>query len=77
MKWRDFGFGLAFTMALLPLAASVLWQSGLSPDLAAWFPLVFVFGLVPLIDVWAAARCRTGTRPPRLDCWNHAAIFAS
>ncbi|MGB8633834.1 MAG: alkane 1-monooxygenase [Rhodanobacteraceae bacterium] len=50
MKWRDFGFLLAFTMALLPLAAKALWQSGLSPDLAAWFPLAFVFGLVPLID---------------------------
>jgi len=51
MRVRDAGFLLAFTTALLPMGALALARQGLALDLAVWFPLAFIFGVVPLIDV--------------------------
>ncbi|MEO6926652.1 MAG: alkane 1-monooxygenase [Rhodanobacter sp.] len=50
MRLRDFGFLLAFSTALLPWGARSLAHAGVPLDLAAWFPLVFTFGVVPLLD---------------------------
>lgn len=50
MRLRDAGFLLAFSTALLPWGARSLAQRGVPLDLAAWFPLAFIFGVVPVID---------------------------
>lgn len=50
MRLRDAGFLLAFSTALLPLGTPALAKLGLPMDLAAWFPLVFIFGIVPWLD---------------------------
>ena len=50
MRPRDLGFLLAFSTALLPWGAYSLARAGLPLDLATWFPLLFIFGIVPLID---------------------------
>ncbi len=50
MKLRDAGFLLAFSTALLPLASVWLISLGVPANLAAWFPLLFIFGVVPVID---------------------------
>ncbi len=50
MRLRDLGFLFAFSTALLPWGSRALAGSGVPLDLAAWFPLVFIFGVVPLID---------------------------
>ncbi|MEO8458959.1 MAG: alkane 1-monooxygenase [Dokdonella sp.] len=50
MHPRDLGFLLPFTHALLPAAALALLPLSVPIALAAWLPLVFTFGLVPLID---------------------------
>lgn len=50
MRLRDLGFLLAFSTALLPSGTLALAAAGIPLDLAAWFPLGFIFGIVPLID---------------------------
>lgn len=50
---RDLGFLLPFTHALLPPLALVMAGAGVPLDVAAWFPVVFIFGLVPLLDALA------------------------
>lgn len=50
MRTRDLGFLLAFSTALLPAGAWQLVRAGVSPALAAWFPLLFIFGVVPVLD---------------------------
>ncbi|WEN15504.1 alkane 1-monooxygenase [Rhodanobacter sp. AS-Z3] len=50
MRLRDLGFLLAFSTALLPWGARSLGRAGVPLDLATWFPLLFIFGIVPLID---------------------------
>ena len=50
MRMRDLGFLLAFSTALLPLGSLLLARHGVPLDLAAWYPLAFIFGLVPVID---------------------------
>jgi alkane 1-monooxygenase len=50
MRWRDLGFALPFTLALLPWAAVALIDAGVSPGLAAWLPLVVIFVVLPLLD---------------------------
>ena len=50
MHMRDLGFLLPFTTALLPPLALVMASTGVPLDGAAWFPLVFIFGVVPLFD---------------------------
>ena len=50
MRLRDAGFVLAFSTALLPLGTPALAQLGLPLNLAAWFPLFFIFGIVPWLD---------------------------
>ena len=51
MRWRDLGFVLPFGLALLPLAAVALVTRGVPADLAAWLPLLVIFGVLPLLDV--------------------------
>ncbi|HEU4669139.1 MAG TPA: alkane 1-monooxygenase [Dyella sp.] len=50
MRTRDFGFLLAFSTACLPACGLQLARLGVPPDLAAWFPVLFIFGVVPWID---------------------------
>ncbi|GAB2512826.1 alkane 1-monooxygenase [Lysobacter humi (ex Lee et al. 2017)] len=48
--WKRLGFLLVFVVpALMPAAAWLGAASG-RPDLAAWFPLVFLFVLLPVVD---------------------------
>lgn len=63
MRTRDLGFLLAFTTALLPAGAWQLMRAGVPPDLAAWFPVVFVFGAVPLIDAMCGDERRNVSDP--------------
>ncbi len=51
MRMRDLGYLLVFVTATLPWQAEGLMRLGMAPDLAAWFPLVVIFGLVPLLDL--------------------------
>ncbi len=50
MRSRDLGFLLAFTTAVLPAGGLLLAQLGVPLDLAGWFPVIFIFGVVPWID---------------------------
>ena len=50
MRWRDLGYLTVFVTATLPWQATGLATLGLAPDLAAWWPLAVIYGLVPLLD---------------------------
>ncbi|MEO9079134.1 MAG: alkane 1-monooxygenase [Rhodanobacter sp.] len=50
MRLRDVGFLLAFSTDLLPLGSLALKQAGVPLELATWCPLLFIFGVVPLLD---------------------------
>ena len=63
MRIRDLGFLLPFTKALLPAAALGLWSLGVPLGLAAWFPLVFIFGVVPLLDAFLGNETGNWTTP--------------
>lgn len=70
MRLRDLGFLLAFSTALLPWGSLALARMGLPLDLAAWFPLVFIFGVVPWIDALCGderANWATAEQAARLD----------
>lgn len=60
MRIRDLGFLLAFTTALLPLGTPVLIDAGISVSLAVWFPLVFIFVVVPCIDALCGDELHNG-----------------
>ena len=60
MRARDLGFLLAFSTAWLPAGGLLLAQLGLPLNLAAWFPVMFIFGVVPWID----AACGLDTHNP-------------
>jgi alkane 1-monooxygenase len=47
---RDLGFLLPFTKAVVPALALGLWSRGMPLDLAAWMPLLYIFGVIPLLD---------------------------
>lgn len=50
-RLKALGYLLAFvTPALMPISASMAQSGTLAPDLAAWFPLLFLFVLLPLFD---------------------------
>jgi alkane 1-monooxygenase len=51
MRWRDLGYLTVFVTATLPWQAAGLAALGVAPDLAAWWPLAVIFGLVPLLDL--------------------------
>lgn len=49
-QWKRYGFLFVFVVpALMPIAAWLGESTG-QPELAAWFPLLFLFGLLPLAD---------------------------
>ncbi len=50
MRWRDIGFILPFGLALLPLAATASIAAGVSANLGAWLPIIFIFVVLPAID---------------------------
>jgi alkane 1-monooxygenase len=50
MRLRDTGYLLALSTALLPVGARVLIEHGVAPGLATWLPVVFIFGVIPLLD---------------------------
>ena len=77
MRLRDLGFLLAFSTALLPWGAVALARHGVPLDLAAWYPLAFIFGLVPLIDAaCAVSTSATGSTPRSGDSSRDAVISA-
>ncbi len=50
-RFKAFGYLLAFiTPALMPMSAWMIAHDGMRADLAAWFPLFFLFVLLPLAD---------------------------
>src|SRR5580765_1550251 len=51
MHLRDLGFVLPFGLALLPAGAVALIAAGWPASWGAWFPLLVIFGLLPIIDV--------------------------
>jgi len=50
MRRSHFGFLLTFALGLLPVAAVRLGVAGVPLDLAAWFPLFFIFVMLPVAD---------------------------
>jgi len=50
LRWRDLGFVLPFALALLPWAAVALTRSGWPVGACAWFTLLVIFGVLPLLD---------------------------
>ena len=56
---------LAFTTTLLPMGALALARQGLALDLAVWFSLAFIFGVVPLIDVLCGGERGNWATPER------------
>ncbi|MHB1272582.1 MAG: hypothetical protein ACYCZD_07405 [Rhodanobacter sp.] len=65
MSVRDAGFLLAFTTALLPMGTLALARQGLVLNLAVWFPLAFIFGMAPLIDVLCGVERGNWATPER------------
>jgi alkane 1-monooxygenase len=61
MTFKPFAYLLVFVVPALMPAAAWLAEHGGAPDLAAWFPLMFLFVLLPLVD-FAIGR---DTRNPR------------
>jgi len=51
MHLRDLGFVLPFGLALLPAGAVALIAAGWPASFGASFPLLVIFGLLPIIDV--------------------------
>jgi alkane 1-monooxygenase len=48
---KQAGFLLPFLAATLPFQAWQLARDGVPADLAAWFPVFVVFGVIPLLDL--------------------------
>jgi alkane 1-monooxygenase len=48
--WKPFGYLLLFLVPTLPLRANWLAEVAGWPDLAAWYPLIVLFVLVPVLD---------------------------
>ncbi|MEO8803802.1 MAG: alkane 1-monooxygenase [Rudaea sp.] len=63
MQLRDLGFLLPFSKALLPPLAVALAAVGVPLGLAAWFPFVFIFGVVPLFDLLCGKYTRNWITP--------------
>ena len=75
VRLHDLGYLLAFGTALLPWGALELHRLGLPLDLAAWFPLVFVFGVVPLIDFVCGLDRRNPADADEAAARGHALYF--
>jgi alkane 1-monooxygenase len=50
MRAKDVGYLAVFVAATLPTSVSWMVAHGVSPELAAYYPLLFVFVLVPIAD---------------------------
>jgi alkane 1-monooxygenase len=50
MRLRDLGFLLPFGLALLPAGAVALTAAGWPATLGAWFTLLVIFGVLPIVD---------------------------
>ena len=75
MRTRDLGFLLAFSTALLPAGAWQLMRFGVPPGLAAWFPGVFIFGVVPWIDALCGDERRNEEAPDAAARLENARYF--
>ncbi len=75
LRLHDLGYLLAFSTALLPWGALGLHRLGLPLDLAAWFPLVFAFGVVPLIDFVCGADRRNPADADEAAAREHELYF--
>ncbi len=75
LRLHDLGYLLALGIALLPWGALELHRLGLPLDLAAWFPLIFVFGVVPLIDVVCGLNRRNPADADEAAAREHAPYF--
>jgi alkane 1-monooxygenase len=51
MHLRDLGFVLPFGLALLPAGGVTLIGAGWPLTWGAWFPLLVIFGVLPVVDV--------------------------
>jgi len=60
MRARNLGFILPFGLALLPAGAVALIAAGWPASASAWFPLLVIFGVLPIVD----ASCGIETRNP-------------
>jgi alkane 1-monooxygenase len=50
MNWKALGYLLAFVTPLLPFCAMYFAVLGLNPNVATYFPLFFLFVLLPMLD---------------------------
>jgi alkane 1-monooxygenase len=75
MRLRDLGFLLAFSTALLPRGSLALGRLGVPPDLAAWYPLFFIFVLVPGIDAVCGDERRNWASPAQAGALENHAYF--
>ncbi|WP_431634928.1 alkane 1-monooxygenase [Dyella sp. KULCS107] len=75
MRTRDLGFLLAFSTALLPAGAWQLMRFGVPPGLAAWFPVGFIFGVVPWIDALCGDERRNEDDAAAVTRLEHAHYF--
>ncbi|HVB84979.1 MAG TPA: alkane 1-monooxygenase [Rhodanobacteraceae bacterium] len=75
LRLHDLGYLLALGTALLPWGALGLHRLGLPLDLAAWFPVLFVFGVVPLIDLAFGVDRRNPADADEAAAREHALYF--
>ncbi len=75
MRLRDAGFLLAFSTAALPWGALLLGRVGVPRDLAVWFPLVFIFGVVPGLDWLCGDERRNWETPAQAARLENARYF--
>lgn len=66
MNLHDAGFVLAFSTAALPWSSLALADAGVPLDLACWFAPLFIFGVVPLLDVMCGVHRHNAPSPARL-----------
>ena len=75
MRLRDLGFLLIFSTATLPWGSLALSRWGVPLDLAVWFPLVFIYGVVPLIDALAGVEMRNWTSAEQREALERRLYF--
>ena len=76
-RWKPLGYLLAYLVpALMPVSAWLATRTGLH-DAAAWFPLLFLFVLLPLADHRSVAMPPTRRRRRGRGAWRRATATGS
>jgi alkane 1-monooxygenase len=67
MRLRDLGYLTVFITASLPLQSACMMRAGMPADLAAWWPLLVIFGIVPLLDLAGGRELRNPIDPAEVQ----------